>query len=69
VGGKLGRHPQLGKELEGIYSKQEVPAIIERCLNIWFTHNIGGERLGAILNRIGYYLIGGPEDQDCLVMS
>ncbi len=62
VGGKLGRHPQLGKELVGIYSKQELLAIIERCLNIWFTHNIGGERLGAILNRIGCDLIGGPED-------
>lgn len=62
VGGKLGRHPQLGKELVGIYSKQEVIAIIERCLNIWFTHNIGGERLGAILNRIGYDMIVGPED-------
>ena len=62
VGGKLGRHPQLGKELKGIYSKEKVLDIIERCMNIYFTHNIGGERLGAILNRIGYDLIGGPED-------
>ncbi|MGO9019474.1 MAG: 4Fe-4S binding protein [Syntrophobacteraceae bacterium] len=54
VGGKLGRHPQLGKELEGIYSKEKVLVIIERCLNIYFTHNIGGERFGAILNRTGY---------------
>jgi anaerobic sulfite reductase subunit C len=56
VGGKLGRHPQLAKELEGIYSKEKVMAVVERCLDIWFTHNIGGERLGAILNRIGYDL-------------
>lgn len=54
VGGKLGRHPQLGKELEGINSKEEVLAIVERCLNIYLAHNVGGERLGAILNRIGY---------------
>jgi dissimilatory sulfite reductase (desulfoviridin) alpha/beta subunit len=57
VGGKLGRHPQLGRELEGIFSKEQVLAIVERCLNIYFAYNIGGERLGAILNRIGYDLI------------
>jgi dissimilatory sulfite reductase (desulfoviridin) alpha/beta subunit len=59
VGGKLGRHPQLGTELEGVYSKQEVLTIVERCLNIYFAHNTGGERLGAILNRIGYDQIKG----------
>ena len=56
VGGKLGRHPQLGKELEGIHSKEEVLAIVERCLDVYFAHNIAGERFGAILNRIGYDL-------------
>lgn len=56
VGGKLGRHPQLGKELEGIYTKEKILAIIECCLNIYFTHNTGGERFGAILNRIGFDL-------------
>jgi len=59
VGGKLGRHPQLGKELGGIYSKQEVLAIVDRCLDIYFAYNVGGERLGAILNRVGYHLIQG----------
>ncbi|MHC1727774.1 MAG: 4Fe-4S binding protein [Syntrophobacteraceae bacterium] len=54
VGGKLGRHPQLGKELKGIYSKEEVLAIVERCLDLYFTHNVAGERFGAMLNRTGY---------------
>jgi dissimilatory sulfite reductase (desulfoviridin) alpha/beta subunit len=54
LGGKLGRHPQLGRELEGIYSAEQVLAIVERCLDLYFTHNIAGERLGTILNRIGY---------------
>lgn len=62
VGGKLGRHPQLGKELAGIYSKAEVLAIVERCLNMYFAHNIEGERLGTILNRIGYGRIQSPKD-------
>jgi dissimilatory sulfite reductase (desulfoviridin) alpha/beta subunit len=38
VGGKLGRHPQLGKELEGTHSKEEVLAIAERCVDVYFTH-------------------------------
>ncbi len=62
VGGKLGRHPQLGRELEGIHSKKEVLAIVERCLDIYLANNIDGERFAAILNRIGYDLIESPED-------
>ncbi len=54
AGGKLGRHPQLGAEIEGIYSADEVKEIVKRCLDIYFANNTGGERLGAILNRIGY---------------
>ena len=54
LGGKLGRHPQLGKEMEGIYSQDQTRGIIENCLDIYFANNIRGERLGAILNRIGY---------------
>ncbi|MDR3566944.1 MAG: 4Fe-4S binding protein [Syntrophobacteraceae bacterium] len=53
AGGKLGRHPQLGIELEGIYSEEDAREIVRRCLDIYFAHNTGGERLGAILNRIG----------------
>ncbi|MGC9196956.1 MAG: 4Fe-4S dicluster domain-containing protein [Syntrophobacteraceae bacterium] len=54
AGGKLGRHPQLGKEMEGMYSSSETLRIVGEFLDIYFAHNIGGERLGAILNRIGY---------------
>ncbi|MGA2402331.1 MAG: 4Fe-4S dicluster domain-containing protein [Syntrophobacteraceae bacterium] len=62
VGGRLGRHPQLGRELEGIHSKEEVLAIVERCLDIYFAQNIAGERFGTILNRVGYDLIENTED-------
>ncbi|MDR3556168.1 MAG: 4Fe-4S binding protein [Syntrophobacteraceae bacterium] len=54
AGGKLGRHPQLGHELEGIYSADEAQKMVERILDIYFAHNLSGERLGAILQRIGY---------------
>ncbi|MFZ2447237.1 MAG: 4Fe-4S dicluster domain-containing protein [Syntrophobacteraceae bacterium] len=58
VGGKLGRHPQLGRELEGTYSMEEVLKTVKRFLDIYFEHNQCGERLGAVLNRTGIHAPG-----------
>ncbi len=54
VGGKLGRHPQLGRELDGIFTEKEVLAVVNYCLDIYFANSTAGERFGAVLNRIGY---------------
>lgn len=54
VGGKLGRHPQLGRELAGIFSPDETMAVIKRCLQRFLAHFDGKERFGDILNRVGY---------------
>lgn len=53
VGGKLGRHPQLAKEIEGIHSKNEVLRLVEECLQHYLNHNVHGERFGEIVNRTG----------------
>jgi len=53
LGGKLGRHPQLASEVEGVYSRDEVLEIVERCLQHFVEHSIQGERFGEILNRTG----------------
>lgn len=53
VGGKLGRHPQLGKELPGIHSIEDTLHIVDRCINHYLKHNLSGERFGSILNRTG----------------
>ncbi len=53
LGGKLGRHPQLAKELEGIYSKSELLRIVDACLDHFTKENRKGERFGEILNRTG----------------
>lgn len=58
VGGKLGRHPQLGRELDGIFSEAEVIGTVERCLDVYFRHGEGGERFGAVLNRLGWEVLG-----------
>lgn len=53
LGGKLGRHPQLGRELPGVYSEEEVLELLERCLDHHMTHNETGERFGEVINRVG----------------
>ena len=54
VGGKLGRHPRLGTELPGIHEFNEIPAMVEQCLNHYQNHCLRGERLGVILERVGF---------------
>jgi len=52
VGGKLGRHPQLGRELEGIFSLEEAVKVLENCIDYYLKHNEEGERFGQILLRL-----------------
>jgi len=54
LGGKLGRHPQLASELEGVYARDQVLEIVEICLQHFLKHNTQGERFGEILNRTGH---------------
>jgi dissimilatory sulfite reductase (desulfoviridin) alpha/beta subunit len=49
LGGKLGRHPQLAKELPGIYDENTVMEIVRDCLNIYKNKSKNGERFGQIL--------------------
>jgi len=58
LGGKLGRHPQLGTELDGIFTKEQVLLIIDQCLQHYFKYNRHGERFGEVLRRHAL-----PEDQ------
>jgi anaerobic sulfite reductase subunit C len=53
VGGKLGRHPQLGKDLGKIYSREEMLQVLDQYLDLYRTHCQKGERLGEILKRSG----------------
>jgi anaerobic sulfite reductase subunit C len=52
VGGKLGRHPQLGKDLGKIYSKEEMLRVLNQYLDLYQTHCQKGERLGEILKQL-----------------
>ncbi|MFH0787324.1 MAG: 4Fe-4S binding protein [Pseudomonadota bacterium] len=52
IGGKLGRHPQLGKELDRIYSREEMIQLLNEYLDLYQAENRHGERLGEILKRL-----------------
>ncbi len=58
LGGKLGRHPQLARELPGIYASDTILEIIDAGIHIYKTRSQKGERFGEIL---------GPENYDYLV--
>jgi dissimilatory sulfite reductase (desulfoviridin) alpha/beta subunit len=49
LGGKLGRHPQLAREMPGIYSEQQVLDIIKDCIEFYKANSRHGERFSQIL--------------------
>jgi anaerobic sulfite reductase subunit C len=58
LGGKLGRHPQLGRELPGIHPVVEIAPLVDRCLDHFLNHYQAGERFGDMLNRTGFQFTG-----------
>jgi dissimilatory sulfite reductase (desulfoviridin) alpha/beta subunit len=52
VGGKLGRHPRLARDLGVIFSQEEMLEKLNEYLDLYQTHNQKGERLGEILKRM-----------------
>ena len=48
LGGKLGRHPRLARELPGIYTEDEVLQIVADCLSFYKKQSTGGRRFAEI---------------------
>jgi len=48
LGGKLGRHPKLASELDGIFNEDEVLAIVRRCVEFYKKNSKHGERFAEI---------------------
>ena len=61
VGGKLGRHPRLARELKGVYSRDRALMIVDACLKHFKTYCTCGERFGETLSRTG---LGFLQDYD-----
>lgn len=51
VGGKLGRHPQLARELNGIYSTDQVLTLVEKCIDLYKSRSTHGQRFGELLTN------------------
>jgi dissimilatory sulfite reductase (desulfoviridin) alpha/beta subunit len=54
LGGKLGRHPQLAKELPGIYSEDEVLDIIKDCIIFYKSHSRKGKRFAEVFTPAAF---------------
>jgi dissimilatory sulfite reductase (desulfoviridin) alpha/beta subunit len=54
LGGKLGRHPQLARELPGIYNVATALKIISASIDLYKAKSQKGERLGHILQIVDF---------------
>jgi dissimilatory sulfite reductase (desulfoviridin) alpha/beta subunit len=48
LGGRLGRHPRLARELPGIFSEDQAIAILQDCLNFYKERSLHGERFSQL---------------------
>jgi dissimilatory sulfite reductase (desulfoviridin) alpha/beta subunit len=48
LGGRLGRHPRLARELPGIFSEDQVVEIVKACLDLYKARSRRGERFAHI---------------------
>ncbi|MBW1993979.1 MAG: 4Fe-4S dicluster domain-containing protein [Deltaproteobacteria bacterium] len=51
VGGKLGRHPRLAREIPGIFDENQVLNIVKACIDFYKKNSISGERFAEILTE------------------
>jgi dissimilatory sulfite reductase (desulfoviridin) alpha/beta subunit len=58
VGGRHGRHPRLGTELPGLYSREGVLAAADCCADFHLRNAVAGERFGELLERLGEERLG-----------
>lgn len=54
LAGKLGRHPQLARQLPGIYTVSEVLQIISDCLTLYKKKSQNGQRFAEIFDEGDY---------------
>jgi len=54
LAGKLGRHPQLARELPGIYDESEVKKIVRDCLHFHKENSKHGERFSQIFSAADF---------------
>lgn len=51
MGGKLGRHPRLAVELDGLFTEDEVVEIVEKCIAFYKKNSTNGKRFAELVYR------------------
>lgn len=51
LGGKLGRHPQLGHELPCLLGEEDVLSLVRDCIELFMSRWQPGERFGSLLTH------------------
>jgi dissimilatory sulfite reductase (desulfoviridin) alpha/beta subunit len=54
LGGKLGRHPRLARELPGIYTADQVIEIVRACVALFKEKSRGGRRFAEVLDDAAF---------------
>ena len=54
LGGKLGRHPRLARELPSLYDEDQVIAIVKECIQFYKKNSSHGERFSEILKEADF---------------
>ena len=54
LGGKLGRHPKLAKQLPGIFSTTEVLDIVAACLDYYRQNSRQGRRFAELIDQAAF---------------
>ncbi|MBI9085719.1 MAG: 4Fe-4S binding protein [Desulfobacterales bacterium] len=54
LGGKLGRHPQLARELPGIFTEDEVMAVLNACLALYKEKSTHGQRFAELFTEADF---------------
>ncbi len=50
LGGRLGRHPRLARELDGLFSKDRVVDMVAACITFYKQNSKNGERFSQLLD-------------------
>ena len=58
LGGKLGRHPRLARELPGIHTEEAVLQIVQACIDLYKTRSRNGKRFAEILTASDVQTLG-----------
>lgn len=54
LGGKLGRHPQLAREVPGIFAEDQVIEMVKTCLDFYKQNSRKGERFAQLLTPAAF---------------